>query len=60
MLEKAKLNEIVTTFSWSKITFADEPIMLFNINFDLPRDIQDSCFKELNEYLKEKLKFDRR
>lgn len=62
MLEKAKLNEIVTTFSWSKITIAseDEPTMLFNIEFDLPRDIQDSCFKELNGYLKEKLKFDRR
>lgn len=60
MLEKAKLNEIVTTFSWSKITFEDEPIMLFNIKFDLPRDIQDSCFTELNGYLKEKLKFDRR
>ena len=62
MLEKAKLNEIVTTFSWSKMTIAseDEPTMLFNIKFDLPREIQDSCFNELNGYLKEKLKFDRR
>ena len=62
MLERAKLNEIITTFSWSKITFAseDEPTMLFNIKFDLPHDIQNSCFNELNGYLNEKLKFNRK